>query len=247
MEERKTDVLVIATHPDDGELCCGGTIAKLTGEGRSVVVADCTRGELGSRGTVETRRQEADRASAVLNLSERVNLGMPDGNIKVDEDNVRKIIKTIRMFKPTLLLLPGPSDRHTDHEDVHSLVRKAVFQSGLPKIVTEENGSRQEPFRPQRLLCYMQTYEFPVDFYVNITDEFPRKLEAIRAYSTQFHVENHEQATEAYETFISRPEFLDFIEARARYFGAKIGVRYAEAFASVEPLGLKSLSVLLEI
>ena len=246
MNELKTDVLVIATHPDDGELCCGGTIAKLTAEGYRVVIVDCTRGELGTRGTPDIRRQEAERAGAILKIADRVNLGMPDGNFGINDENVRKIIRVIRRFRPTLLLMPGPTDRHTDHEDVYSLVRKAVFQSGLPKITTEEQEISQEPYRPDRLLCYMQTYEFPVDFYVNITDEFHQKIEAIKAYSTQFHVENP-PADEVYETFISRPEFLDFIEARARYFGGKIGVRYAEAFASVEPLGLKSLSVLLEV
>lgn len=246
MERTHADVVVVATHPDDGELCCGGTIAKLTTEGHRVVIADCTRGELGSRGTVETRRAEAEKAGAILNIAGRVNLEMPDGNIQVNEENILKLVQTLRRFRPKLLLLPGAHDRHIDHEDVHALVRKAVFQSGLPKIQTEYAGELQEPYRPARMLCYMQTYDFPVNFYVNISGEFSKKLEAIRAYSTQFHVADAHM-NETFETFISRPEFLDFVEARARYFGAKIGVRYAEAFASVEPVGLKSLSLLFDL
>lgn len=245
MDTLQADVVVVAAHPDDAELCCGGTIVKLVKEGRSVVVADCTRGELGTRGTPETRREEAEKAGAVMNIAGRVNLGMKDGSIEVNEENILKLIQVFRRYRPALVLMPGPRDRHIDHEDVHRLVRKAVFQSGLPKVETAWEGKPQQVWRPSRMLCYLQSYEFPIDFYVDITDEFEAKIEAVRAYSTQFYVPD--SGVEAPETFISRPEFMEFIEARARYFGEKIGVRYAEAFATIEPLGLSSLSVLPEM
>lgn len=239
----KTDILVIAAHPDDAELTCGGSIIKAGKEGKSVVVVDCTRGELGTRGTPELRQQEARVAASILGIRDRVNLGIEDGNIGVTTDNVKKVIQVLRRFRPTLVLLPGKSDRHIDHEDVHALVRKAIFQSGLPKVETEGESGIQEVWRPQKMLCYMQTYEFPVDVYFNITDEFEQKIAAMRAYSSQFYVPGTE--LDAPETFISSANFMEFIEARARYFGGKVGVRYAEAFATVEPLGLQSLSVLL--
>lgn len=245
MKPVRADVLVVAAHPDDAELCCGGTIIKLAKEGRSVVVTDCTRGELGSRGTPQTRKEEAEKAGEIMKIAGRVNLGMKDGSIDINQENLLKLIQVFRAYKPILVLMPGVRDRHIDHEDVHKLVRKAVFQSGLSKIETEWEGERQDVWRPSRMICYMQAYEFPVDFYVDITDEFSAKLAAMRAYATQFHVQD--QQLQEPETFISRPEFMEFVEARARYFGEKIGVKYAEAFATIEPLGLSSLSVLPEM
>lgn len=241
----QADVVVIAAHPDDAELCCGGTIIKLAKEGRSVVVADCTRGELGTRGTPEIRKEEAKKAGEIMQIAGRVNLGMKDGSIELNEENILKLIQVFRAYKPALVLMPGHTDRHIDHEDVHKLVRKAVFQSGLPKVATQWEGEPQEVWRPSRMICYMQAYEIPIDFYVDITDEFAAKLDAMRAYATQFHVPD--STVDAPETFISRPEFMEFVEARARYFGEKIGVKYAEAFATIEPLGLSSLSVLPEM
>lgn len=239
----KTDILVIAAHPDDAELTCGGSIIKATKEGKTVVVADCTRGELGTRGTPELRQQEATAAAALLGISERVNLGIEDGNIEVTTENVKKIVQVLRQFQPSILLFSGERDRHIDHEDVHALVRKAVFQSGLPKVETYGEAGIQDVWRPKRTLCYMHTYEFPVDVYLDITDEFEQKIAAIKAYSSQFYVPGVE--LDAPTTFISGADFMEFVEARARYFGSKIGVRYAEAFASVEPIGLSGLSALL--
>lgn len=241
----KTDILVIAAHPDDAELTCGGSIIKAVKEGKTVAVADCTRGELGTRGTPALRQQEAADAAAILGISERVNVGIEDGNIAVTTDNVKKIVQVIRHFQPSMILFPGERDRHIDHEDVHALVRKAIFQSGLPKVETHGGDGVQEVWRPQKTLCYMQTYEFPVDVYLDISDEFEQKIAAMRAYSSQFYVPGME--SDEPTTFISGANFMEFIEARARYFGGKIGVRYAEAFASVEPIGLPSLSALLPI
>lgn len=236
-----TDVLAVGAHPDDVELSCGGSVATLTAQGFNVVIADLTRGELGSRGTPELRRREADEAAAILGASKRVNLGLPDGNINTSDEQLMAVIRLIRAFRPQMLLIPSEFDRHIDHEDAHQLLRKAIFQSGLSKIITLDNDTPQQPFRPSQLFSYMQTYETSSDFYVDITTSYTTKLAAIQAFSSQVFVQGTTRNEP--ETFISKPEFMEMLEARARYFGAKIGVRYAEGFRSVEPLGIPSLSV----
>jgi N-acetylglucosamine malate deacetylase 1 len=242
------DALWIAAHPDDAELTCGGTIAAMVQEGKRVAIVDCTRGELGSRGTPETRREEAIAASSILGIAERWNLGIPDGDVTITPDHVQRIVVALRYFCPTLLLFPPDFDRHIDHEDVHRLVRKAHFASGLRKVETMLNGQLQIPFRPKRMFAYMQTYTIPADLYVDTSTTFDAKIASMRAYSTQFHTGktlNSGTTDDEPQTFISRPEFVEFIEARARYFGERIGVKYAEAYQTIEPLGIASLSLLL--
>lgn len=239
---QQTDVLVIAAHPDDAELSCGGTIANLTSFGKSVVIADCTRGELGSRGTIEIRAQEAANASEILGVQSRVNLGMLDGNILQSQENIHSMISLIRRFRPQIILFNPPYERHPDHESVHRLVRTAVFQSGLTKIETSFNGTLQQTHRPKQMFCYMQTYEFQPSFYVDISNVFETKMNAICAYSSQVFVEGKSDMNEP-ATFISNPDFMEMLEARARYFGALIGVRYAEPFLAIEPVGISSIGI----
>ncbi|MBM2813867.1 MAG: LmbE family protein [Ignavibacteria bacterium] len=242
----KVDVLAIGAHPDDIELSCGGTIAKLTDEGKSVAIVDCTRGESGTRGTPEIRLDEAKKAAEILGVKYRVNLGMEDGNIEVNKKNILEIIKTIRIFRPSAVLFHPPYERHPDHEAVHKLVRTGMFKSGLRKIVTEYNGIQLEPHRIRKMFCYMQSYTFPnnPDFYVDVSSTHEKKMGAIKAYTSQVFVEGVSRTDEPV-TRLSRPEFIDELEARALYFGSLIGVKYAEVFSSVEPIGLRSLSVLL--
>lgn len=236
-------VLVLTAHPDDAEFTCSGVIAELTKKGFSVAICDATRGELGSRGTPETRAAEAVRASEILGVAERWNLDIPDGNITISDENIRKVIVALRHFRPELVLMPPEFERHLDHENMHRLVRTAAFQSGLVKIQTTYHGVSQQVHRPKRMLTYMQTYDFEPDFYVDISSTFEEKMASARAFMSQVTSAGNDD-TEP-QTFLSRPEFLEFLEARARYFGEKIGVRYAEAFRSVEPVGLKSLDVFL--
>ncbi len=202
------DALWIAAHPDDAELTCGGSIAAMVQEGKRVAIVDCTRGELGSRGTPETRREEAIAASKVLGIGERWNLGIPDGDVTITPDHIQRIVVALRYFRPTLLLFPPNFDRHIDHEDVHRLVRKAHFASGLRKIETMFHGEAQAPFRPKRMFAYMQTYTIPADLYIDTSTTFEYKLRAMRAYSTQFHTEQKHIDDQEPQTFISRPEFV---------------------------------------
>lgn len=239
------DALVIAAHPDDAELSCGGAIAQMTSEGKRVAIVECTRGEMGSRGTPEVRRMEALEAAKILGLVERWNLGLPDGNVTITPETTAHIIAAIRYFKPNMLLFPPPFERHLDHENVHRLVRTAVFQSGLTKITVETFGLNLTPHRPKRLFCYMQTYEFEPTLYVDVSAHFETKLQSFYAHSSQVFVPGAVVSPDEPRTLISSPEFLEFLKARARHFGGKIGVQFAEGFLSIEPLGFNALSDLL--
>ncbi|MEW6652167.1 MAG: bacillithiol biosynthesis deacetylase BshB1 [Bacteroidota bacterium] len=230
----KLDILVFAAHPDDAELSMGGTIAKLSKLGFKVGVIDLTKGELGTRGTEETRKIEAEKASKILSLSHRDNLGLKDGSIKFNDDYLQQVIVKIRKHQPALLFAPYFNDRHPDHIGASQLVKEAFFFSGLHKIETEDSSHPQIPYRPQKLFYYMQTYEFKPSFIFDISETFKTKMQAVLTYDTQFH---HPDSKEP-ETFISQPIFIQFIEARAKYFGFKIGKQYGEPFFSEEDIEL---------
>jgi N-acetylglucosamine malate deacetylase 1 len=241
------DILAIAAHPDDVELACGGVIAQASAEGKRVAIVECTRGEMGSRGTPEIRRNEAIEAAQILGLSERWNLEIPDGGVSDTPENVLKIIAALRHFTPNILLFPAGFDRHLDHEDAHRLVRRAVFQSGLSKIRTEVFGNEQQPARPKRLYCYVQTYETEPHFIVDIGGEhFATKQRSIFAHASQVHVPDATAYAHEPQTFISSPAFMQLIESRARHLGGRIGAEFGEGFMSVEMLRFASLSALAE-
>ncbi len=235
------DIIAFGAHPDDVELSCGGSIASLASLGHKVIIADLTRGEMGSRGTPELRAIEAENAAKILGVAERINLGLPDGNITNSTENITTVVHIIRKYRPKMLLIPAEFDRHLDHEDAYRLLRKSVFQSGLTKFLTFDNGMTQTPFRPAHLFSYMQTYETTSDFYIDITMSHATKIAAIQAFSSQVFVPD--SPINEPDTFISKPEFLEMLDARSRYFGAKIGTRYAEGFRAIEPLGFSSLSL----
>ncbi|HAY34093.1 MAG TPA: bacillithiol biosynthesis deacetylase BshB1 [Bacteroidetes bacterium] len=229
------DVLVFGAHPDDAELAMGGTIAKLTSANFRIGIIDLSRGELGTRGSAETRQKEAFQAGIILKISQRENLSIPDGDIQKNKENLTKIIMCLRKYRPRIVFAPYKNDRHPDHVATSRLVKEACFFAGLPKIKTFEKEILQSPYRPSKLYYFMQTYTFEPDFIVDITDNFSTKMESIKAYSTQFY---DPKSTEP-ETFISRPEFLDFIESRANFYGFKIGKKYAEPFATEGDVELK--------
>lgn len=239
-------VLVLSAHPDDAELCAGGTIRKLTAAGISVVLVDCTKGELGTRGTPERRAQEADQAGRILGVDERIILSMPDGSVADTDKNRLEVVRMYREFRPTIVLTSPPVERHPDHEAVHRLARAACFLSGLHHIRTEYRGKEQQPHRPLRTFCYQHQTDFPqkADLYVDITQTWDDKVAAILAFASQFHVPDSYTSNEP-STILSNPEFLLQVEGRARYFGSLIGTVYAESFLSVEPLGVDSLSAFL--
>lgn len=234
------DVLVFAAHPDDAELAMGGTIAKLTRNEFKVGIIDFTRGELGTRGNAETRQLEAFSAAIALKVNVRENLEIPDGDIKITKENLMKIIISIRKFKPKIIFAPYFNDRHPDHIDASNLVKRAMFSSGLSKIKTFDKEVPQNHYRPEKLFYYMQTYTFDPSFIVDISDTFDQKMTAVQCFSTQFH---NPKSLEP-ETFISRPEFINYIKSRAEYYGFAIGKTYGEPFLCEEKIELDILNLL---
>jgi bacillithiol biosynthesis deacetylase BshB1 len=231
------DVLAVGSHPDDIEITCGGTVALLIKQGHSIVLADLTEGELSTRGTTVVRAQEAAEAARILGVSERRNLKLPDGNLSFTQENLRALITLIRELQPTILLIPHSVERHPDHVHTHTLCKEAWFYAGLKKIETTLNGAPQKAFRPQKYFEYMQWFEFAPSFIVDISDTFETKMASVRAYASQFHNPTSAEP----ETKLSKPEFLEMVETRARHYGQRIGVRYGEPFFSIAPVGVKSL------
>jgi bacillithiol biosynthesis deacetylase BshB1 len=230
------DILAISSHPDDIELSVGGTLLKARDQGHSIALCDLTAGERGSRGTRETRREETSRANSVLGISDadRWNLGIPDGGIDNSPENVLKVVRAIRHFRPKVMLFSWEHDRHPDHEHGNRLIRQAYFDAGLVHTETEWEGEPQKPHRPDRIYCFFHTYERTPDFIVDISAQIDRKLEAIASYGTQFTVPGRSHGSvEGPQTFISGESFMTAVLARMRHWGFMIGVDYAEAFVTV--------------
>jgi len=214
-------VLAFSPHPDDVELRCGGTLIKLSDRGYATGVVDLTAGEMGTRGSVVEREGEAAEATRILSLHCRENLGIPDGNIELTQENKLKVIKAIRRHRPRMILLPYWEDRHPDHAHASRLIFDAAYLSGLSKLDTG-----QEAYRPEILVYYMCYFEFAPSFVVDVSREHGRKMEAIRAYRSQFYNADYK----AEETMLSKPEFLEDLEMRSRYYGSLIGARHGEPF-----------------
>mgnify|MGYP005846427487 CR=1 FL=1 len=228
----KLDVLVFAAHPDDAELSMGGTIAKFTRSKFKVGIIDLTKGELGTRGNEIIRRNEAQKADEILKVTKRVNLNIPDGNIQRSKENLVCIIKEIRKYQPKIIFAPYFRDRHPDHQDASILIKEAMFSTGLPKVRTFEKNIEQQAYRPKKLFYYMQTYTFEPSFIVDITETFDQKMKAIKAFKSQF----FDPSSKEPETFISRPEFFDYIISRSQFYGFQIGKHYGEPFYCEEKI-----------
>lgn len=233
----KLDILVIAAHPDDAELGCSGTILSHIAKGYKVGIVDLTKGEMGTRGTPEMRMKEADDAAAILGLSVRENMGFRDVLFLDDEAHQLELIKVIRNYQPDIVLANAIRDRHPDHGKGASLASNACFMSGLRKIQTEINGKTQEAWRPKFVYHYIQNNYIEPDFVVDITDFWDTKVKSILAYQSQFHDPNSQEP----ESFISNPDFLPFIEARAREMGHRILRTYGEGFTVERMIGAEDL------
>lgn len=236
------DFIAFAAHPDDAELSMGGTIVKMIKAGKTFGIIDLTEGELGTRGNLTTRKEEADAASNILGITIRENLKVEDGKVFITDENIFKIITIIRKYKPTIVFAPYFNDRHPDHIETSKLIKRAVFLSGLSKVNTEHEGKKQDAFRPKKLFYFAQTYEFDPSFIIDISEVFETKMNAVRAFKTQFHIEGYE--SDEPETFISSPEFIKFLEARAKSYGFKIGKKYGEPFYSEELLEMDLVNYL---
>jgi bacillithiol biosynthesis deacetylase BshB1 len=215
------DVMAFGPHPDDIELGCGGTCIKLTDLGYSIALVDMTRGEMGTRGTVETREAEAAAAAKILGAVARENLGLPDGDIRASAEAKRKVVQVVRKYRPRLAFVPYYEDRHPDHYRASHLIYEGLFLAGLTRY---ETG--QESWRPPKVLYYMHWYEFKPTFIVDISEQFDRKMEAIWAYSSQFKPDD-----ESYQqTRLTTPAYHWELAQRMAYYGSLIQKQYGEGF-----------------
>ena len=237
----KLDILAFGAHPDDVELGCGGTVAKEVSKGKKVGIIDLTRGELGTRGSVDLRDQESKLASNVLGLELRENLNFKDGFFQNNESNQIEIIKVIRKYRPEIVLCNAEDDRHIDHPKAAELVSSACFLSGLRKIETIDNGKNQLEWRPKNVYHYIQWKNSSPDFLVDISGFISVKLEAIKAYSSQFYDPNSNEP----ETPISSKNFIDNVINRSADLGRLINVEHAEGFTSKKSLGINTLEDLI--
>ena len=235
-------ILAIAAHPDDVELSCSGTIIKHTQLGHEVGILDLTEGELGTRGSVELRYEEAANAAKVMGVKFRMNARMADGFFRNDEAHQRTLIRYIRYFKPEIVLANALEDRHPDHGKGGRLIADACFLSGLRKIETEWEGVKQEAWRPKRVFHMIQDRLLEPTFIVDISDVFEKKMESIYCYKSQFvaSIESTEPGT-----YISNRAFMDAIIAKDTVLGKRIGARYGEGFISENLPGIANLDSLL--
>lgn len=238
----KIDILAFGVHPDDVELGCSGTLISCVHEGKKAAVIDLTRGELGTRGSADIRDVEAATAAKVMGLHARENLQMADGFFENNEHNIRKVITVIRKYQPEIVLCNAPDDRHPDHGRSSKLVSDAAFLSGLRKIETTYENELQVAWRPKYVFHYIQDRYLKPDFVFDISQFHARKIDAILCYSTQFNTTNKSEP----ETYISSPDFIGVIKARALMLGKRIGVKYAEGYISAKMCGIKSFDAFIQ-
>ena len=238
----KLDILAFGVHPDDVELGCAGTLMAAIDQGKKVGIVDLTRGELGTRGTTTTRTQEAAAAAKIMGVDIRENLDMADGFFANDEAHQRKIIALIRKYQPDIILANAPEDRHPDHGRSAKLVSDAAFLSGLRKIETIHEGVTQNAWRPAYTFHYIQDRFIQPSFVIDITAYMERKMEAVLAYGTQFTSAD----TSEPQTYISSPQFLETVKARALMLGKRIGVGYAEGYITEKIIGFSNFDAIIK-
>ena len=238
----KLDLLAFGVHPDDVELSSSGVLLVEKKNGKKTGIIDLTEGELGTRGTVSDRYMEAADAARILGLDVRENLQLADGFFPNNRESQLKVIAAIRKYRPEIITCNATSDRHPDHGRSAALVSDAAFLSGLQKIETTHNGEIQLPWRPKYVLHYIQDRYMEPDFVVDVSDVFEQKLEAIRAYKTQFY--NPEM--DGPQTYISTPDFFESIVYRYKMFGKMIGVKYAEGFVSAKKIGIRNFDAIIK-
>lgn len=241
----KLDILAIGVHPDDVELGCSGTIINEIRRRKKVGIVDLTQGELGTRGSIDTRYQEAAAAAMIMGVQVRENLKMRDGFFANDEPHKLQLISAIRKYQPDIVIGNVLHDRHPDHGRAGKMIAECSFLAGLSKIRTiDEAGNEQKRWRPAYVLHYIQDWYHEPDLLIDISEVFDQRMDAIKAYSTQFHSAggNGEEP----QTYISTPDFLESVIARARMFGKRIGVKYAEGFITEKKIGIRGLDALIQ-
>jgi len=233
----KLDILAFGAHPDDVELSCSGTLLKHMANGKTCGIIDLTRGELGSRGSAELRLQESSAAAKILGVTVRDNLKMDDGFFENDKKHQLEIIKRIRHYKPEIVLCNALEDRHPDHSRAAKLASEACFYSGLIKVETAFEGFKQEHWRPKSVYHYIQDRQLKPDFVIDVTSFVDKKMEAIKAFSSQF----FDPTSSEVETPISSKIFLDVVKSKMMVYGRDAGFDYAEGFNVERSIGVADL------
>ncbi len=233
----KLDILAIVAHPDDVELSCGGTLLTHAKKGYKTGIIDLTMGEMGTRGTPELRMEEAHKAAEILKLSVRENLRFEDSFFSNDREHQLEVIKVIRKYRPEIVITNAQYDRHPDHGRGASLVEEASFKAGLTKLETILDGETQEAWRPKKVLNCIQSVSIEPDFLVDISDSQKEKMDAIKAFGSQFYDPENDEPN----TYISSPEFMKMIESRAQEYGHRIGTAHAEGFTYAQFIGVSDL------
>lgn len=236
------DVLAIAAHPDDIEMTCAGTVLSLVARGKTVAGVDLTRGELGTRGTPEIRLRESAEGAKAMQLAARENMGFRDAFFRNDEEYQMALIPIIRHYRPEIVLTNAPDDRHPDHGRASELVVQACFYAGLRQIKTVgKDGQPQEAHRPKFIYHFIQDRSLTPDFVVDVSPYWSQKLDAIKAYKSQFFDPDSSEP----QSYISGEPFMKFLEARCREHGHRIGVEFGEGFVSKRMLGVSDLFALI--
>jgi N-acetylglucosamine malate deacetylase 1 len=230
----QVDVLAIAAHRDDIELTCGGTLIKAASQGHKTAIVDLTQGEAGTRGSAELRAQEASQAAELLGVSARVNLGLADAGVVNTPETRAELAKMIRRFKPAVVIAPAPKGRHPDHRVASELVRDACFVAGLAKV--EPSVPKHRPRKVVHCVTYREDFTKPT-FVVDISAEFERKLQAIRAYSSQF-----DGVIQAGEVYPNGEPLLEVVRHHAAHYGSLIRVHYGEPFYTTETMRVDDIT-----
>ncbi|MCG8319759.1 MAG: bacillithiol biosynthesis deacetylase BshB1 [Cytophagales bacterium] len=233
----KLDILVFAAHPDDAELSCSGTIISHVKQGKKVGMVDFTKGELSTRGNPEIRMEEARQATEILGLSIRENLGFEDIHFKNDKAHQLEVLKMIRKYQPEIVLANAIEDRHPDHPKASQLAVQSCFMAGLKMIETTLNGVKQAAWRPVAVYHYIQSNFIKPDIIVDVSEHWEQRMASVRAFRSQFFDPDNKEP----ETFISSPQFMQLLEARATEYGKSIGVKYGEGFTVNQNIGVRSL------
>ena len=231
----RLDLLAIAPHPDDAELTCGGTLIKSAGLGHRTGILDLTEGEMGTRGTKETRRREAAAAARLLGVAHRENLGLPDAHLELRMDYKLALARCIRRLRPRTVILPHWEGRHPDHYIASQLGYEACFLAGLKQLDIEG-----EPFRPFKIL-YATSYDVSVrpTFVVDISREYDRRFRAIMAYNSQFRPKSRDRKSKVH---LPLDRLVHRVNAVARFYGEMVGVEYAEPFLTKEVMQVEDVA-----
>lgn len=226
-------ILAFGAHPDDVEISAGGILAKHAKAGRRTVICDLTEAELSSNGTVETRREEARRASEILGIADRINLGFPDRGLG-SRSQIEQMVRVIRRFRPRVVLAPYPKDRHPDHVAAGQMVKEAVFDAGIRKL---DVGEDLPAHRVERIYYYFINDIDRPQLIIDISEVYEQKEAAILAYRSQFLRKEGEV-----DTPLNRPHYLAMVRGRAQLWGQQIGADYAEGLASDRPPSVEWLA-----